>query len=234
MKRKNRLFAVIALCLALVLGVAAMVTLRTAPPQPTAQAISNDAADTPEVSASGAFGMGETPSPAPTATAAPTAAVSPSPTATPTPKPTAAPTPTPTPTPAPTPTPEPETVTLTIVCHKALESDALPDAVRAVLPESGVMLAETEIPIQADETAWTLLQRVCSERGIALEADWTPAYSTAYVRGVGHLYEFDCGRGSGWIYRVNGAVPNVGCSSYTLQPGDTVEWLYTCNFGNDL
>lgn len=238
MKRKTRLYAVIALCLVLVLAVAALVTLRTAPDTAQTAVVQTK---TPEATASGASAS---PSPTPEETAAPSSTPTAAPSSTPTPSPTPAasanPEPTAKPTAAPTsaPTPSPtatvETVKLSIRCPLALQSSELDDAIRAVLPDSGVILAETEIEPEAGESAWSLLQRVCREQGIALEADWTPAYNTAYVRGVGHLYEFDCGRGSGWIYRVNGAVPNVGCSSYTLQPGDTVEWLYTCNFGNDL
>lgn len=48
------------------------------------------------------------------------------------------------------------------------------------------------------------------------------------------LYEFDCGKDSGWMYCVNGWYPNYGCSKYTLEDGDTVEWRYTCNLGRDV
>ena len=36
------------------------------------------------------------------------------------------------------------------------------------------------------------------------------------------------------MYRVNGVVPNYGCGQYTLKDGDRVEWLYTCNLGQDV
>lgn len=239
MKRKTRLYAVVALCLALVLAVAALVTLRTAPGAEQSIALQTEP---PEATASGASLSEPESSPESTVSAAPTAtpASTAAPTAQSTPAPAAAPHETAKPTPAPTsapsaaPTPAAETITLSIRCPLALESSALSDAIRAVLPSNGIILPETEVELQAGESVWDVFQRVCHDEGVALEADWTPAYNTAYVRGVGHLYEFDCGRGSGWIYRVNGAVPNVGCSSYALKAGDTVEWLYTCDFGNDL
>jgi len=235
MKRKNRLYAVIALCLVLVLAVAALVTIGTAPDIAQTRSLQTE---TPEATSSGASASApsDAPSPSPEGTTPPERTPTPVPTAQPEPtaKPAAAPTAAPTPAPTPDPAPNAETVKLSIRCPLALASAELDDAIRAVLPEGGVILAETEIELEAGESVWNLLQRVCRENGVALEADWTPAYNTAYVRGIGHLYEFDCGRGSGWIYRVNGAVPNVGCSSCTLQPGDTVEWLYTCDFGNDL
>ena len=232
MTRRKRLIAVVCLCLALVLGVAALVTLRTAPADTAAQTPETNAADTPEATASGAFDVRETESPAAGPAASPSAVPSAAPTTTPTAA--AKATPSPAPTAEPTPAPTQETVTITIECHTALASDALGDAVRAVLPESGVILAVTEAPLETGDTVWTLLQRVTREHGVALEADWVPAYNTAYVQGIGHLYEFDCGQGSGWIYSVNGTVPGVGCSAYTLQPGDAVRWVYTCDYGNDV
>ena len=33
--------------------------------------------------------------------------------------------------------------------------------------------------------------------------------SKGYVAGIDGLYEFDCGKNSGWMYRVNGKFPNV-------------------------
>ncbi|MGM9626294.1 MAG: DUF4430 domain-containing protein [Eubacteriales bacterium] len=49
-----------------------------------------------------------------------------------------------------------------------------------------------------------------------------------------YLYEFDFGDLSGWIYKVNGETPSVGCGDYVLSDGDEIAWLYTCDLGNDL
>ena len=38
----------------------------------------------------------------------------------------------------------------------------------------------------------------------------------------------------GWLYHVNGQSPDVTCSDYQLQPGDKVEFLYSCDWGQDL
>jgi len=55
-----------------------------------------------------------------------------------------------------------------------------------------------------------------------------------YISGINHIYEFDYGELSGWMYRVNGGTPSVGCGSYILSDGDKIEWLYTCELGEDL
>ena len=61
-----------------------------------------------------------------------------------------------------------------------------------------------------------------------LEYSYTPMYGSYYVEGINHLYEFDCGSQSGWMYKVNGWFPNYGCSSYKLKDGDAIVWSYTC------
>lgn len=42
-----------------------------------------------------------------------------------------------------------------------------------------------------------------------MESNWTPAYNSAYIEGIGNLYEFDCGNLSGWMYSVNGVWPDL-------------------------
>ena len=56
----------------------------------------------------------------------------------------------------------------------------------------------------------------------------------AYVSGIGNLYEFDFGGLSGWVYSVNGRMPSVSCGEYVLSDGDKIEWMYTCDLGNDV
>ena len=58
--------------------------------------------------------------------------------------------------------------------------------------------------------------------------------SSYYISGIDNLYEFQFGDLSGWMYLVNGETPSVGCGEYKLSDGDTVQWLYTCDIGNDL
>ena len=84
------------------------------------------------------------------------------------------------------------------------------------------------------ESVFDVLQRVCCDNGIQMEASRSPKYNSAYVEGIANLYEFDVGEGSGWMYKVNGWFPNYGCSGYTLSQGDVICWVYTCNLGDDV
>lgn len=97
------------------------------------------------------------------------------------------------------------------------------------VPSSGTILGTTQVTFYEGETVFDVLQRVCSSAGIQLEYSWTPIYDSYYIEGINHLYEFDCGELSGWMYKVNGWFPNYGCSSYDLADGDTIVWCYSCN-----
>ena len=48
------------------------------------------------------------------------------------------------------------------------------------------------------------------------------------------LSEFTNGARSGWMFAVNGVFPNYGASDCTVQDGDSIRWLYTCDLGSDL
>ena len=61
-----------------------------------------------------------------------------------------------------------------------------------------------------------------------------PIYNTAYIEGIGNIYEFDCGSTSGWLYKVNGEFLSYGCSDCKLSDGDVIEWVYTCDLGKDV
>lgn len=137
-----------------------------------------------------------------------------------------------------TPDEKSETVTLSIRCDAVLQHEALDPALKnsSYLPKNGVILAETTCSLQKGDTVFSLLSRVARSESIQLEYQGAAqnALGTVYVQGISYLYEFSCGENSGWVYRVNGVAPNVGCSAYSLKNGDTVEWLYTCRLGQDI
>lgn len=112
-------------------------------------------------------------------------------------------------------------------------SDLDPDKL-GVLPTNGIILKKQKVDFYDGESVFDVLQRVCKEKGIHMEASFTPMYNSAYVEGINNLYEFDCGSLSGWMYRVDGWYPNYGCSRYRLCDGETVEWRYTCDLGKDV
>ena len=135
----------------------------------------------------------------------------------------------------PTPPPAEPTCTLSISCATILANmeDLDPDKT-ALVPADGWILAPTTVTFSEGESVFDVLRRVCRERAIHMEYTDTPAYGSAYLEGIGNLYELDCGPLSGWMYAVNGWFPNYGCSRYTLRDGDVVRWVYTCDLGEDV
>lgn len=127
------------------------------------------------------------------------------------------------------------TCTFSIECTSIFNHlEDLADGKLDVLPSNGIILPATTVTFYEGESVFDVLQRVCNSNGIQMESSWTPMYNSAYVEGISNLYEFDCGSGSGWMYRVNGWYPNYGCSRYMLQQGEIVEWRYTCDLGADI
>ena len=127
------------------------------------------------------------------------------------------------------------TCTFSIECSTILNNlEQLDPEKLEMVPSGGVILKKTTVTFYEGESVFDVLQRLCKEKGIHLESSWTPIYNSAYIEGIHNLYEFDCGALSGWMYKVNGWYPNYGCSRYQLKAGDTVEWRYTCDLGNDI
>ena len=127
------------------------------------------------------------------------------------------------------------TCTFSIECSTILNNlDMLDPDKLEMVPSGGVILAKTTVTFYEGESVFDVLQRICKQNGIHMEAEWTPIYNSAYVEGIHNLYEFDCGALSGWMYKVNGWYPNYGSSRYQLKDGDVVEWRYTCDLGNDV
>ena len=127
------------------------------------------------------------------------------------------------------------TCTFSIECSTILNNlDMLDPDKLEMVPSGGVILSKTTVTFYEGESVFDVLQRICQQYGIHMEAEWTPIYNSAYVEGIHNLYEFDCGALSGWMYKVNGWYPNYGSSRYQLKDGDVVEWRYTCDLGNDV
>ena len=103
------------------------------------------------------------------------------------------------------------------------------------VPSNGVILPMVKVPFYENETVFEVLNRICKKTGIQIEYSWTPLYGSYYIEGINHLYEFDCGEQSGWMYKVNEWFPNYGCSSYYVDDGDVIVWCYTCKgLGTDV
>jgi len=120
------------------------------------------------------------------------------------------------------------TVTLTIRCDSIKDLEK----VNEYVPDDGVVLDTTKFALNDGDTVYDAL--LAAIRANHIPMDNRGAQGSAYIAGLNFLYEYDYGELSGWMYRVNGVFPDVGCQSYYVSDGDEIEWLYTTNIGKDL
>lgn len=125
--------------------------------------------------------------------------------------------------------------TLSIQCTTVLaHMDDLTEEQQELIPQDGTILGPTTVRFEVGESVFDLLQRVCREEAIHMEFSDTPLSHHAYIEGIQNLYELDLGALSGWMYQVNGWFPNYSCSQYTVEDGDVICWMYTCDLGKDI
>ena len=125
--------------------------------------------------------------------------------------------------------------TLEIRCDTLLDKlDALDPGKAALVPGDGTLLAKTTVAFEPGETVFDVFSRCLRQENLHFEYVDAKAYGSAYIEGIGNLYEFDCGEQSGWLYFVNGISPGLGCSGYTVADGDEILFAYTCDMGADL
>ena len=122
---------------------------------------------------------------------------------------------------------------VSIDCSVILENfDKLDEELIDIVPEDGIILSPTEIVISDDSSVFDALREVCRQNKIHFE--YTGSDSDIYIEGIANIYEFSCGPLSGWEYKVNGEFYPIGCNNIKLNDTDVVEFIYTCDLGEDI
>lgn len=132
---------------------------------------------------------------------------------------------------------EGKTVFLAIECTTAAEKKAsgdLKESVAEVVPSDGVILPKTEVKLKNGDNVLKVLLRTAKKEDIHTSFQGETKIGTAYVDGIGNLFEKDCGKRSGWMYSVNGKYPMLGTEQYELKGGEDILFTYTCNNGKDI
>ena len=128
------------------------------------------------------------------------------------------------------------TCTLEIRCDTVLDHlDELLPETAALVPEDGVILHPTAVSFVDGDSVYDVLRRTCLSSDIEIEYSYAVALSGYYVKQIGDLAERACGPESGWMYKVNGWLPNFGSARYAVSDGDVIVWCYTCvGLGEDI
>ncbi len=122
--------------------------------------------------------------------------------------------------------PDQDTVRFEIQCKKILDKQEYwKEGIEEIIPTSGVFYSG-QCSFTPGDTVYDLLKRICQEEEIALDSTYTVMYGSYYIRGIGNLYEFDCGSESGWKYAVNDVIPSIGSSQYKVRRQDRIVFYY--------
>ncbi|MGN0313032.1 MAG: DUF4430 domain-containing protein [Lachnospiraceae bacterium] len=130
------------------------------------------------------------------------------------------------------------TCTITIDCSLLTDESVLQgtgnENKQRYVPTNGKIAYGKSVKVKKGSSVYDVLKKFCRANDIQLEASFTAGLDTYYVEGINHLYEFDGGEGSGWVYFVNGQSPNYGASDVEVKDGDKISWMYTLDYGNDV
>lgn len=121
------------------------------------------------------------------------------------------------------------TCTVTVECKSILNHmDDLKEGHEEFVPSDGYIIKNYTYKAKAGYTAYDALKSACNNNDIKLTAQKT-SYGV-YISGINNLDEFDCGKQSGWMYSVNGIMPNTTCGNVTVDDGDSIVFTYVCTF----
>ncbi|OLS40313.1 DUF4430 domain-containing protein [Bacillus sp. MRMR6] len=91
--------------------------------------------------------------------------------------------------------------------------------------DRGTILGATKMTMQEGDTILTILSQAAKKHNIQIETRGSG--STAYVEGIDHIYEFDYGMKSGWVFSHNGASITKSIGVIHVKDGDRIECYYT-------
>ena len=121
------------------------------------------------------------------------------------------------------------TCTVTVECKSILDHmDELKEGHEEFVPDDGYIIKNYTYKAKAGYTAYDALKSACNNNDIKLTAQKT-SYGV-YISRINNLDEFDCGKQSGWMYSVNGIMPNTTCGNVTVDDGDSIVFTYVCTF----
>ena len=96
----------------------------------------------------------------------------------------------------------------------------------------GYWLKDKNVTLKDDATMYWALTEAIKDTAIT-QTGAENGYVSEMSNGSISLEEFDYGRNSGWLYKVNEKLPEVGILEYNVKNGDKIVWYYTKNWTQD-
>lgn len=121
------------------------------------------------------------------------------------------------------------TCTVTVECSSILNNmDSLKDGHQSYVPSDGYMIKNYSVTVSNGSSVYDAVKTACDEQGVYMNS--TGSSYGKYVVGFNNIDEKDCGKQSGWLYKVNNVTPSKSCDKYILSNGDNVVFTYTCTY----
>lgn len=93
--------------------------------------------------------------------------------------------------------------------------------------DTGYWMNNKTVTIPGDDaTVYHALVEALDDSGIT-QTGAASGYVRSMTKDGRTLAEFTNGKNSGWMYKVNGELPDVGLTDCTIEDGDTIVWFYT-------
>lgn len=116
-----------------------------------------------------------------------------------------------------------ETISVTVKCNckNAIDYGFSSDTI----PQNGEIFQESVL-VEQGTSALDAIIIACRQSGTSITE------KRGYISEIGGLKEKDCDGLGGWLYKVNGELPNNSSDKYKLNDGDVIELIYTVKIGD--
>lgn len=89
---------------------------------------------------------------------------------------------------------------------------------------NGYAIKDSKVSFRQGDTLLEVFEACAKENKLHFDN------SDGYISGIANVYAGDFGDMSGWLYYVNGEIPEVGAGEYILCDGDKAEFVYFVDF----
>lgn len=97
-----------------------------------------------------------------------------------------------------------------------------------VLGSKGATVLDAETYLEEGMSVLSATEQALNDNNLTMEV--VGAGEMAYVNGIAQLFAGDEGPNSGWLFYINGELPDKGCTVITVKPNDQIEWVFVEDF----
>lgn len=115
------------------------------------------------------------------------------------------------------------TVYLTVDCTNVIGKENLTTS--AVIGD-GKWLTSKAIVMPSGSSVYDVLL-YAQLAGYGINFTENNSITNGYIVSINNLFQKECGKWSGWMYKVDGKTPGVGSKDYIVENGNNITWFFT-------